>query len=80
MSTQLERQIRRYMQPHINNLEAEYKYYLDYNHIEDNREHEQDFILEKYAVRYCDENNITDSYEQEDVFNHFLDWMSSYWA
>ena len=76
----LEKSIINYMKPHLTNLTNECIEYLESNMLEHTLEHEQAFILEEYAVKYCDERNITDSYEQEKVFNYFLDWMGSYWV
>ena len=62
----------------INCLNFQYKRYLKENNLEDDREAEQDFILDKYAYKFIEENSISED-NTESVLNDFLNWMSECW-
>lgn len=70
--------VRKYMNPYLNCLAFQYKKYLKENNLEDDREAEQDFILDKYAYKFIEENSISED-DTESVLNDFLNWMSECW-
>lgn len=70
--------VRKYMNPYLNCLNFQYKRYLKENNLEDDREAEQDFILDNYAYKFIEENSISED-DTESVLNDFLNWMSECW-
>ena len=66
------------MNPYLNCLNFQYKRYLKENNLEDDREAEQDFILDKYAYKFIEENSISED-DTESVLNDFLNWMNECW-